>query len=64
MNFLSFSSRVSCSDYKICFSGAIAGNPFGVDREQLAKDLNFDHASYNSIDSVQSRDFICKFVQI
>jgi len=41
-------------------SGAIAGNPFEIDRESLAKDLNFLGASYNSIDSTANRDFICK----
>ena len=40
--------------------GAIAGNPFGIDRESLASDLQFAHASYNSIDSTANRDFICK----
>ncbi len=41
-------------------SGAIAGNPFKIDRESLAKDLNFGIASFNSIDSTANRDFICK----
>ena len=41
-------------------SGAIAGNPFKIDRESLAKDLNFCNASFNSIDSTANRDFICK----
>lgn len=39
--------------------GAIAGNPFGIDRQNLATRLNFTHASYNSIDSTANRDFIC-----
>ena len=43
------------------FSGAIAGNPFGIDRIELAENLNFSGASYNSIDSTSSRDFICEF---
>ena len=42
-------------------SGAIAGNPFQIDREVLAQNLGFPHASFNSIDSIQSRDFVCKF---
>lgn len=44
------------------FSGAIAGNPFGIDRVELAKNLNFSGASYNSIDSTSSRDFVCKLI--
>jgi argininosuccinate lyase len=43
-------------------SGAIAGNPFNIDRESLAKDLNFLHATYNSIDSTANRDFIYEFL--
>lgn len=45
-------------------SGAIAGNPFLIDRESLAKDLNFLHASYNSIDSTANRDFIYELLFI
>jgi argininosuccinate lyase len=40
-------------------SGAIAGNPFDINRELLAMNLNFKHASFNSIDSTANRDFIC-----
>jgi argininosuccinate lyase len=39
-------------------SGALAGNPFGVDREALAADLGFDRPTANSIDSVTDRDFV------
>jgi len=42
------------------FSGAIAGNPFKIDRKDLAARLNFHHETLNSIDSIQSRDFICE----
>lgn len=41
-------------------SGAIAGNPFSIDRTNLADDLKFFGATYNSIDSTANRDFICK----
>ena len=44
--------------------GAIAGNPFQIDRESLAQDLHFAHASYNSIDSTANRDFIVEFLFI
>ena len=40
-------------------SGAIAGNPFEINRETLASNLKFNHASFNSIDSTANRDFIC-----
>lgn len=50
----------SCNLFYVSDSGAIAGNPFNIDRHQLAVNLNFSHASFNSIDSTSSRDFICK----
>ena len=50
---------------KICplGSGALAGNPFKVDRELIAKKLGFDEASSNSMHSVGDRDFIVHFQQ-
>ncbi len=41
-------------------SGAIAGSPFNIDREFLARSLQFDHVSQNSINAVADRDFIGK----
>jgi len=38
-------------------SGALAGNPFGIDRESLASDLGFARPTSNSIDGVTDRDF-------
>lgn len=43
-------------------SGAFAGNPFGVDRLQMAADLDFRDITYNSIDGVSDRDFIAEFL--
>ena len=43
------------------FSGALAGNPFGIDRETLAADLGFRDITHNSLDAVSDRDFVCKF---
>lgn len=37
-------------------SGALAGTPFPIDRETLAKSLGFSRASRNSIDAVADRD--------
>jgi len=43
-------------------SGALAGHPFGVDRDFLAKELGFAAASGNSLDAVGGRDFITEFM--
>ena len=39
-------------------AGALAGNPFPIDRQQLAADLGFDRPSANSLDAVSDRDFV------
>jgi len=36
---------------------ALAGTPYPIDREQTAKELGFDHPSYNCLDTVSDRDF-------
>ena len=43
-------------------SGALAGNPFQIDRQQLGKDLGFADISLNSLDAVSDRDFIAEFL--
>ncbi|KAA0720249.1 Argininosuccinate lyase [Triplophysa tibetana] len=43
-------------------SGAIAGNPFNIDRELLRKELNFDSISINSLDATGQRDFVAEFL--
>lgn len=43
-------------------SGAIAGNPFNIDRESLALDLGFASCSLNSMHSVSDRDFVADFL--
>jgi argininosuccinate lyase len=43
-------------------SGALAGNPFPIDRKQLAADLGFTAISPNSMDGVSDRDFIVEFL--
>jgi len=45
-------------------SGALAGTTFPIDREYVAKKLNFDSVSKNSIDGVSDRDFIIEFLSI
>ncbi len=43
-------------------SGALAGNPFPIDRQQLAADLGFAGITPNSLDGVSDRDFIVEFL--
>ncbi|PSN43952.1 Argininosuccinate lyase [Blattella germanica] len=43
-------------------SGALAGNPFSINRSLLAKDLGFLKCSYNSMHAVGNRDFIAEFL--
>ncbi|KAJ3735413.1 argininosuccinate lyase [Lentinula guzmanii] len=43
-------------------SGALAGNPFVVDREFLAKELGFQSVAENSLWGVGDRDFIVEFL--
>lgn len=38
-------------------AGALAGNPFQIDRQALARDLGFREVSRNSLDAVSDRDF-------
>ncbi|RIK36271.1 MAG: argininosuccinate lyase [Chloroflexi bacterium] len=43
-------------------SGALAGNPFPIDRLALARDLGFGGITGNSLDGVSDRDFIAEFL--
>ena len=43
-------------------SGALAGNPFAIDRERWRKDLGFAGITHNSMDAVSDRDFIAEFL--
>ncbi|KAK8380965.1 hypothetical protein O3P69_008110 [Scylla paramamosain] len=43
-------------------SGALAGNPFQVDRENLARDLGFQTVTKNSLNAVGDRDFIVEYM--
>ena len=42
-------------------SGALAGTPLPIDREQLARDLGFASVSENALDAVSDRDFAAEF---
>lgn len=39
-------------------SGAIAGNPFNINREKLASILGFAKITQNSMNAVSDRDFV------
>lgn len=43
-------------------NGALAGNPFGIDRLDLAQELGFAAVTNNSMDGVSDRDFIAEFL--
>ena len=43
-------------------SGALAGNPFNLDRPALSTELGFSRISANSMDAVSDRDFIAEFL--
>ena len=43
-------------------SGALAGTAYPIDRQQLAANLGFSHASKNSLDAVSDRDFVVELL--
>jgi argininosuccinate lyase len=43
-------------------SGALAGTPLAIDREELARRLGFSRISENSMDAVSDRDFVAEFL--
>jgi argininosuccinate lyase len=43
-------------------AGALAGNPFDMDRQGLADDLGFADLAENSLDAVSDRDFAVEFL--
>jgi argininosuccinate lyase len=42
-------------------SGALAGSPYRLDRETVARELGFDSISRNSMDATADRDFVAEF---
>lgn len=44
-------------------TGALAGNPFQIDREGMAKELGFEGLLYNSMNAVGDRDFAMETMQ-
>lgn len=43
--------------------GALAGNPFNIDRDAIAKELGFDSLIMNSMAGVADRDFVVETMQ-
>lgn len=43
-------------------SGALAGHPFGINRQLLGSSLGFVDITINSLDAVSDRDFIAEFM--
>jgi argininosuccinate lyase len=43
--------------------GALAGNPFGIDREMMAEELGFEGLLWNSMGGVADRDFVAETMQ-
>lgn len=43
-------------------AGAIAGSGFAIDREFVAKELDFEYLYENSMDAVSDRDFVVEFL--
>jgi argininosuccinate lyase len=44
-------------------SGALVGNPFGIDRDAMAKELGFEGIINNSMAAVADRDFVVETLQ-
>jgi len=43
-------------------AGAMSGTGFPIDREEVARDLGFEHLYENSMDAVSDRDFVLEFL--
>lgn len=43
--------------------GALAGNPFGIDREMMSEELGFEGLLWNSMGGVADRDFVTETLQ-
>jgi argininosuccinate lyase len=57
-----FWSAMEMADVMPLGSGALAGSPYPLDREAVAKDLGFLDITRNSVDAVSDRDFVVDYV--
>lgn len=57
-----FSDCYSRTDIMPLGSGALAGTTYDLDSEMVARELNFESISENSMDAVSDRDFVIEFI--
>jgi len=57
-----FAGAVERGDECPLGSGALAGTPLSIDRDELAHSLGFARATANSIDAVSDRDFAAEYL--
>ena len=57
-----FTSAAERGDECPLGSGALAGTPLSIDRDELARSLGFARATANSIDGVSDRDFAAEYL--
>ncbi len=56
-----FSDCLKRTDVLPLGSGALAGVPYNIDREFVARQLSFSRVSQNSLDAVSDRDFVIEY---
>ncbi len=56
-----FQDCLGRADFMPLGSGALAGVPYPIDREFVARQLGFSRVSNNSLDAVSDRDFIIEY---
>ena len=56
-----FADSLKRADVMPLGSGALAGVPYPLDRESVAKELGFSRVSQNSLDAVSDRDFVLEY---
>lgn len=56
------SEALQRTNVSVLGAGALAGNPFAVDREWIAQELGMNGISENSLDSVSARDYVAEFL--
>jgi argininosuccinate lyase len=57
-----FENAIARGDECPLGSGALAGTPLPIDRDELARSLGFARATANSIDGVSDRDFAAEYL--
>lgn len=57
-----FTGVLERTDWMPLGAGALAGTPFPIDRQMVARELGFSRVAPNSLDAVSDRDFVIEFV--